>query len=360
MNILVCCTNYPNVNGNKAMAFVHTRNLYYVKNGLKVVVLNFSAESSYEFEGIKVISYKDYINCGQEFDVLICHSPNIRNHYKFLKYNGNKFNRIIFFFHGHEVLKISDTYPKEYDYIQKKSIMHSFMQDIYDKCKFYLWSNYFNKNYNKIDLVFVSGWMKKMFFKNIKLDRNLFEKKLHIIYNCVGEKFLTESYDSLNKHKYDFITIRNNIDGAKYCIDIVTDLARNNPEYRFLLIGNGKYFSYNSKPDNLYWMNKQLSHKEMASMLNCAKCAIMLTRLDAQGVSMCEMATYGIPVITSDLDICKEALGEFKNVVFVNNENINLKIALNKVNSLKETEKINKYSEENTIYKEVKLIYGVK
>ena len=36
----------------------------------------------------------------------------------------------------------------------------------------------------------------------------------------------------------------------------------------------------------------------------------MPTRADAQGVMACEMATFGIPLITSNIDVCKEVFKE--------------------------------------------------
>ena len=69
-------------------------------------------------DGIKVISLKSYKNDNTKYDVLVLHAANIRNHYKFLKKYGQKFSRLLFFFHGHEVLKINEVYPKPYDYVR--------------------------------------------------------------------------------------------------------------------------------------------------------------------------------------------------------------------------------------------------
>ena len=52
----------------------------------------------------------------------------------------------------------------------------------------------------------------------------------------------------------------------------------------------------------------------------------MPTRTDAQGLMMCEMASIGIPLITSDIPVCHESLGNFNNVAMINNENYNLNL----------------------------------
>lgn len=46
----------------------------------------------------------------------------------------------------------------------------------------------------------------------------------------------------------------------------------------------------------------------------------MPTRTDAQGLMMCEMAAFGIPVITSDIPVCHEVFDGAENVYFIRNE----------------------------------------
>ena len=88
------------------------------------------------------------------------------------------------------------------------------------------------------------------------------------------------------------------------------------------MIGKGKFFEYNEKAQNLQWIDKVLNHEEIIDILNNSKCALMPTRTDAQGLMMCEMASFGIPLITSDIPVCHEIFDEFSNVALLNNENI--------------------------------------
>lgn len=78
--ILVACADYPDLNGNLAMMYVHVRNRYYVAHGMDVVVLNFRATFDYIIDGIRVISLKTYKNQKRLYNILICHAPNVRNH----------------------------------------------------------------------------------------------------------------------------------------------------------------------------------------------------------------------------------------------------------------------------------------
>ena len=60
-------------------------------------------------------------------------------------------------------------------------------------------------------------------------------------------------------------------------------------------------------------------------------------RADAQGVMACEMATFGIPLITSNIDVCKEVFEGFENVAFIDNndENTDIKSIFKKIQNIK-------------------------
>ena len=93
----------------------------------------------------------------------------------------------------------------------------------------------------------------------------------------------------------------------------------------------------------------------------------MPTRQDTQGVMTCEFATYGIPVITSDLEVCREMCGELELVEFIENsaEKVELEEIytnlLVKIRDKKDKwEKPNKFCYDNTVKLEEDLIKGEK
>jgi len=204
--------------------------------------------------------------------------------------------------------------------------------------------------------------MYDMFIKFIKINPIEIEKRTHIIYNCIGEVFEDSQYNNKHTKVYDFITIRNMLDKSKYGIDIVTRIAENNPQYKFCVVGKGEFYKYNNKPNNLIWIDKNLSHEEIITYLNQSRCALMPTRADAQGVMACEMATFGIPLITSDIDVCKEVFEGFKNVAFIDNDNeyIDIEPILKKLESIGEIKKNEKYCAKNTVHKEIELFKTLK
>ena len=318
---LVLSTDYPNLQGGLMLAYVRTRNVYYKGKGFDVTVLNFAADENYIIDGISVITYKWYKEHHKElkYDILISHAPNLKEHYRFLCKYDKEFPKIVFFFHGHEVLKINQVYSKPYPYVRGNHVVEK-LQDIYDEFKFCVWRSYIKKRHEKLYYIFVSHWMRDEFMKWIKPDSTYLERRSFITYNCVGDLFEKEQFDNNKPKTYDFVTIRANLDGSKYSVDIVNELAKRHPEYKFLLIGCGEFFEHYEKAPNIEWRNCRLQHNEIIDVLNSARCALMPTRTDAQGVMMCEMAAFGIPVITSDIPVCHEVFDGESNIGFIDND----------------------------------------
>lgn len=346
-NILVIVTDYPDNAGKVTLQYVHTRNVAYLKYGFKVTVLNFSAKKDYYVDGIRVITLSTYRQEKNEFDKLISHAPNLRNHLLFISLYGKCFSKYIFFFHGHEVLRCSKVYPPAYKY-KRLSFTNETFREIYDIVKLKIWKSFFLKSLNKSRFIFVSNWMLEEFEKWVGISRSCLGNCYYITYNSVGEIFEKEKYDCVKEKEYDFITVRSNLDGSKYCIDIVNELAKHNPQYKFVVIGKGEFFTNYSQASNIEWQDRNLKHDEMINLLNQSKCALMPTRTDSQGVMACEMATFGIPLITSDLPVCYEIFNGFKNVEYIDNQyDIDLSDILN---NIKATNNKNRtYFLENTI-----------
>jgi len=356
MKILVLATDYPDPFGSFNLMYIHVRNLFYVKHGINVTVLNFAASENYELDGIPVMTLDSYTKTAEPYDILVSHASNLRNHYRFLKKFETKFKRLVFIFHGHEVLKINEVYPKPYDFMGSQSGMKRFLQNRYDGMKLRLWKKYYTKLRHKSDFVFVSNWLYQQFLKNTNIN---FKENIWIIHNSIGEIFEQKNYNPASEKVYDFITIRADMDGSKYGVDIVNRLAKQHPDLKFLLIGKGNYFKHNQKADNIEWINRPLPHSEMLGFLDQSKCGLLPTREDTQGVMTCEMAVYGIPVITSDIDVCHEIFGDLENVVLIDNDKeVDLIPLLNRLCEQVPYQKITKFNREHTMQAEVDLLLG--
>jgi len=361
LKILILAEDYPSKDNIYALMYIHTRIKIYLENGLDVEVLSFSAKESYLFEGVNVFKEADILKniSTNKYNLIISHAPNLRNHIRFINKNNKYFNKIIFFIHGHEVLKKSNYYPEPFFYNKPKFyILNKLFNDIYDKIKLRILESFIKRNLEseKLKIIFVSEWMKDAFLENIKIPKKIINNNSVIISNTIGKEFIQKSYNFNSEKSADFITIRP-FDDPKYGVDIVTEIAKQNPDYSFHLYGKGKYFDYNKKPDNLTVYNRFILNDAIPDLLDRYRAAIIPTRLDSQGVIMCETATYGIPLITSNLDICREMLKDFNNIAFIDNKKISFyaKKFFNEINTDAECNK-QKFDLKNTVTKEIDYI----
>jgi glycosyltransferase involved in cell wall biosynthesis len=355
--ILVLTEAYPSEHNIYAMRFVHTRLKEFVRTGFDITVLSFQSDTSYSFEGINVIPLSSFSH-QDKYDLIISHAPNIRNHIKFLLSHGKCAKMVVFVIHGHEVLKTKNYYPEPYEFNKGKFYsIKSILRNTYDIIKCKLLAIYINKNLaSKVKIIFVSNWMKNAFLENVNIKQTSLDKNSQVISNCIGIKFIEESYNPNTKKEADFVTIRP-LDNPKYAIDTVMQIALSNPEHSFHIYGMGKFFDYHKPPKNVTVFKHYIQNEEIPALLTNYKAALMPTRLDSQGVSMCEMATFGIPMVVSDISICREMMEGFNNVAFVNNDSpvFYAKDFLKSVNPDSVIDK-QKFSLENTVFKEIEYI----
>ncbi|NAR82144.1 glycosyltransferase [Acinetobacter haemolyticus] len=314
MKILVLVQDYPSLEKPYAMSYVHSRNIEYKKAGHEVKIISFSTLKAYLHDSLEVSLFDKALL--EWSDIIVSHAPNVKNHVRALR--GVEHKKIVFFFHGHEVLNQYGDYPKPYAW-KKVQLTKILLIKCYDFFKIKILHQFLKhiSGKNKIGLIFVSEWMKRQFIKNIKLipDQLGLTKTIP---NACNSVFLESTYQFDSKNKLgDCITIRP-LDDSKYAVDLVVEAALNNPEKIFHIYGKGSYFDFNKKPENIFVINQFIQQKDIPDLLNKYKIAFMPTRYDAQGVMVCEMATYGIPVVTTDFEVCVEMLSDFSNVSFVN------------------------------------------
>ena len=255
---------------------------------------------------------------------------------------------MVFFLHGHEIVEKSKVYPPAYSFKRENFLIYLFTK-FYDKVKISIWKKYFNNRNAK--LIFVSKFLRDEFKKNFKVSQDFINKKTEIIHNSVSYEFEKNKYDQEAKKLYDFITIRSNLDSSVYCVDLIVDIAENNIDRKFLIIGKGSYFEHRKLPDNIALINDTFTHGDLLGFINQARYALMPTRRDSQGVMSCELATFGIPLITSDLEVCKEMFSDFTNVALLNNEDMTQNIRKIELKSRNQNKKFLRREMSNGYYK---------
>lgn len=356
--VLVLCEDYPSDSHPYKMAWAHTRNVAYSKAGFDVTVCSFSARGGYSFQGVKIIT-EEALTMMQidSYDIFVSHSPNIRNHLRLLAKVRAK--PIVLFCHGTESLYVNHDYCEPYPFM-KEAFSKRLIRSIYDFLKMHLLRYFVTANRSRVHVVFVSDWMRKKFFKNVG-DLDVIGVRYSIVNNPLWDDFYHRNYieEVSGAYSADFITLRR-LDFSKYAIDQVVSFAEANPQYKFHIVGEGEYFENYKKPDNVTVFNRHVAQTDLANFLLNYRCALMPTRVDAQGVMVCEMAVFGMPVITSDIAVCHEMLDGFSNVAFLNSHEFQSSFTEDRL-PVGSSSKYNKarFSYSSTVAKEVELLHNM-
>lgn len=355
MRILVLVSGYPSFDNIYNCTWAHTRSIAYLNNGITPIILNFGADAPYEYERVKVYSKYDQKELlQQDFDIVISHSPNIRNHFSFIEeLEISKLKKIFLFCHGTESMYINFDYPKPYPFM-KKNFYQYWVRNLYDFSKFFVFRNFVKKYKNKLHIVFVSNWMKNIFEKNVM---SISDINFSIINNAISNNFLIKNYSLSSEKKADFITIRK-FDESKYAIDLVVQHAMNNLDKTYHIYGKGDFFMYYDQPKNLKIFNHFIRPEDIPELLDNYTCALMPTRCDAQGVMVCEMATYGIPVISTNIDVNQEILSSYSNVILLDEKEFSQYMPFDNIPSCSQ-QKNHRFSNQLTVNQEIKLFLEV-
>lgn len=305
------------------MAFVHSRNVYFEQIGHEVHVLSFAAERDYDWHGVQVRTTESLTKeqIGQ-FDVCYIHAPNLRNCLRFIFKNRRVLRRVCLVIHGHEFLAWQKYVPNDFPFMRSKKSQAKYLaQTIYDAIKLPIWKFILRLPVGReLGVVFVSQWMKNHAEKDLRLSFDKYQIPNKIIFNPIHPAFESAVYSSPATPDADFVTIRS-LDHPKYAIDVVVELAVRNPQYTFHVYGEGDYFKHYPTPPNMTVYYAKFRQNELPALLSRYRCALLPTRVDAQGVMMCEIASLGMPILVSDLEVCREMVGEFPNAGFFSNEN---------------------------------------
>lgn len=317
MNILVLQEVYPSDENPYSQAWSHTRNKAYRKEGCCVKVFCASETRFREYEGVSVYPMNVLNDHLDWSDIILAHQPNIKLHYKMLRRNKNK--KIVYYIHGHEVMFVNEDYSKPFYFSPDSSLRFRLFRFLYDRIKVFLLKCFFvRQGVDKAAFVFVSRWMKDTFERRVGLNLDLRRFRYAVIPNAMNDCFLEAAYKPSANLYADFITIRQ-WDWSKHGVDLVIEAAKKNTDKTFHIYGKGIFPEFVEIPNNVKMINKFIAVEDIPNLLNHYRCALMPTRVDSQGVMAAEMASYGIPLISSDIDVAREFLSGFLNVRLVEN-----------------------------------------
>lgn len=356
IKLLILVKKYPTEKEPYALTYVHSRCIEYAKYGIELDILSFDCTKGYTYQDINVVTRSEAALNIHTYSHIVSHAPNLRQHVPFLlKYCVGK--KKTFFLHGHEILIKRNHYPEAYAFTFKNKlhkISHQLINNLYDLAKTKILKSLIKKTKNS-KFILVSNHLKNI--AEIDLNTKFPTEKTSIINNCVNEIFISQSYTAASYKKADFITIRQ-LDNSTYCLDVVQKLALANPNLTFTIYGKGVFFNYYIPPKNVTIIQSFFKHDQLPEILSLHRAALMPTKHDSQGVMSCEMATFGIPLITSNISVCEEIFSNMPNVAFIdNNHATSLEVLLeNLQNNLCPPNKT-KFSSVNTIEKELNTIF---
>jgi glycosyltransferase involved in cell wall biosynthesis len=321
MKILVICQDYPNSRNPSVMTFAHARDVSYREFGHEVEVLSFAAKTAYERDGIPVFPEIGLNRHVGEFDVWVMHMPNLRNHLRWLLKHRAMLKRLIMIIHGHEFITWTSCVPQVFPIAWNwKTVLKQWAGYCYDWLKLKIWRIYFQTRLGRrTSLIFVSDYILKEAERCIGVSFDNLGIEHKVIHNPIHRAFEGNRYTQPTSPLADFVTIRP-FDEPKYGVDIVCRFARSHPRYTFHIHGRGEYFKHCQPPPNVTVIEQFYPPQELPKLLGQYRCALLPTRWDSQGVLMCEIAAFGMPLLVSDLEICRQMVGTFPNVGFFSND----------------------------------------
>ncbi|NHZ84674.1 MAG: glycosyltransferase [Planctomycetia bacterium] len=290
LKIAIISPNYP-TEDSSSFAFVHVRAKLYQKTGAIVrVFLIGEMEIDYKYEGIKVVKNKrtDLRKSILDFqpDVIAIHYPT----YKTIPLVNSLPYPTVAWVHGHEVLwNIQLSSAKSViNYIVKRLVL--FPRELYQKT---IIRNFLRKTYKN---VFVSKWLleKAQLHTLTRYDNSI------IIPNPVDCKLFTYK-EPINITKA--IALRG-LDSKKYGVDIGIKAFSKQTDSHLTIVGRGKYKKkYNILikriRSNSMILDRSIPHNKLPEYFRKFGFFVAPSRIEAQGLAMCEAMACGLPVIAT-------------------------------------------------------------
>lgn len=318
MKIAILSPGYPSEHNRYNSAFVHRRaTLYSEQHDVRVFLGSGRFGLNYDFEGVSVavrtggdlsesiIQYDpDVLFVHSPHSGVLSHGPDVMNVVEEVQSGG--FSTVTWL-HGYECIDIWKYYPSD--------ILTTFREDGVSKALWEVGSEVVhtmkhrrqlrrlreyleNRDESGDEVVFVSEWLKEAVVDSIGYRPT----NARIIPNPIDDA-LFEYREREEEQVTDLLSIRP-FSSRKYANDLSVRAAVHLKEGTLDIYGKGKLLERCRRLRNelgapVNFHPRFLSQQEMADLHDQYGVYLTPSRLDAQGVSMCEAMSSGLPVVTS-------------------------------------------------------------
>lgn len=309
MRLAVVTSRYASPRDPYARAFVHTRNRMYVRHGATVqVFVPTPRPYTYTFEGIPVagLPAADIVRRLDAFDAVLIHllhpshraAQDGRRVYDGLLRSGQP---TLFFIHGIEVQRVTRVRRAQLSLRRPRSLAIAGYHDFFQipVLKHYL--RRFFDEHPAARFVTVSRWMLDEIHRNLHLN---LQPKAHVIPNGIHTRRFVFRDRWPQRHR--LLAIRPLIWGGKYAVDLAVKTMHWLPTpFTLSLYGRGpdaarvrRWLQRHGLSQRVRVVARFFEHAELPGIHAAHGIYYAVTRMDAQGVSMCEAMASGMPVVS--------------------------------------------------------------
>lgn len=305
MKLAIISSRYPSEQNFYAHTFVHARSRFFKAKGAEVsVYVPASKPCHYVYQGVDVyhLDARDIAKKLSQYDLVYFHLLNI---YPQPWLSGAAIYKEVvkhripsaFYIHGSEVQKyFSRRFDSKLSFFEAAKLLYK------DFFHIPIMKKYVNSLMG-LNCVFItpSKWMEQETIEQLGLSPQKFNA--HIIPNGINTQ-LFKPLSSVDNKK--ILCIRP-LSSNKYAVDIAIKTMVNLPEFTMDIYGQGPKKDEYQTLINSLGLNKRVSlksefiqHDEMPRVMHKYSYFMSPTRMDAQGVTMCEALSAGRIVISSD------------------------------------------------------------